>query len=87
MVLGKSSRTLEISRTKIIRNKGHADIHTLKFILSVFMQYLFQQHYPVAWVNTMVFDFKGQLRSGDIILHSWSSFPGKIYILILSVKE
>ena len=49
--------------------------------------YLSQQHYPVAWVNTMVFDFKGQLRSGDIILHSWSSFPGKIYILILSVKE
>ncbi|KAF4008142.1 hypothetical protein G4228_019784 [Cervus hanglu yarkandensis] len=48
---------------------------------------LFQQHYPVAWVNTMVFDFKGQLRSGDITLHSWSSFPDKIYILILSVKE
>jgi phosphatidylinositol-4,5-bisphosphate 3-kinase len=44
-------------------------------------------HYPVAWVNTMVFDFKGQLRSGDVILHSWSSFPGKIYNLIRSVKE
>uniref|UniRef100_A0A667IKM1 phosphatidylinositol-4,5-bisphosphate 3-kinase n=1 Tax=Lynx canadensis TaxID=61383 RepID=A0A667IKM1_LYNCA len=36
------------------------------------------KHYPVAWVNTMVFDFKGQLRSGDIILHSWSSFPDEL---------
>uniref|UniRef100_F7FDA0 Phosphatidylinositol 4,5-bisphosphate 3-kinase catalytic subunit beta isoform n=1 Tax=Monodelphis domestica TaxID=13616 RepID=F7FDA0_MONDO len=35
-------------------------------------------HYPVAWVNTMVFDFKGQLKSGDIILHSWSSFPDEL---------
>uniref|UniRef100_A0A8C0X1K8 Phosphatidylinositol 4,5-bisphosphate 3-kinase catalytic subunit beta isoform n=1 Tax=Castor canadensis TaxID=51338 RepID=A0A8C0X1K8_CASCN len=35
-------------------------------------------HYPVAWVNTMVFDFKGQLRSGDVILHSWSSFPESV---------
>uniref|UniRef100_A0A2I3MD87 Phosphatidylinositol 4,5-bisphosphate 3-kinase catalytic subunit beta isoform n=1 Tax=Papio anubis TaxID=9555 RepID=A0A2I3MD87_PAPAN len=35
-------------------------------------------HYPVAWVNTMVFDFKGQLRTGDIILHSWSSFPDEL---------
>ncbi|XP_054983836.1 phosphatidylinositol 4,5-bisphosphate 3-kinase catalytic subunit beta isoform [Sorex araneus] len=35
-------------------------------------------HYPVAWVNTMVFDFKGQLRSGDVTLHSWSSFPDEL---------
>ncbi|XP_072469635.1 phosphatidylinositol 4,5-bisphosphate 3-kinase catalytic subunit beta isoform isoform X2 [Notamacropus eugenii] len=35
-------------------------------------------HYPVAWVNTMVFDFKGQLKTGDIILHSWSSFPDEL---------
>uniref|UniRef100_A0A4X2KQJ3 phosphatidylinositol-4,5-bisphosphate 3-kinase n=1 Tax=Vombatus ursinus TaxID=29139 RepID=A0A4X2KQJ3_VOMUR len=35
-------------------------------------------HYPVAWVNTMVFDFKGQLKAGDIILHSWSSFPDEL---------
>uniref|UniRef100_A0A2K6KMK9 phosphatidylinositol-4,5-bisphosphate 3-kinase n=1 Tax=Rhinopithecus bieti TaxID=61621 RepID=A0A2K6KMK9_RHIBE len=35
-------------------------------------------HYPVAWVNTMVFDFKGQLRTGDIMLHSWSSFPDEL---------
>lgn len=24
----------------------------------------------------MVFDYKGQLKTGDIILHCWSSFPG-----------
>ncbi|XP_061492720.1 phosphatidylinositol 4,5-bisphosphate 3-kinase catalytic subunit beta isoform isoform X2 [Rhineura floridana] len=35
-------------------------------------------HYPVAWVNTMVFDFKGQLKTGDLILHSWSSFPDEL---------
>ncbi|XP_056138942.1 phosphatidylinositol 4,5-bisphosphate 3-kinase catalytic subunit beta isoform isoform X2 [Lampris incognitus] len=35
-------------------------------------------HYPIAWVNTMVFDYKGQLRTGDIILHSWSSFPDEL---------
>ncbi|XP_042313100.1 phosphatidylinositol 4,5-bisphosphate 3-kinase catalytic subunit beta isoform isoform X2 [Sceloporus undulatus] len=35
-------------------------------------------HYPVAWVNTMVFDFKGQLKSGDFVLHSWSSFPDEL---------
>ncbi|XP_007422311.1 phosphatidylinositol 4,5-bisphosphate 3-kinase catalytic subunit beta isoform [Python bivittatus] len=35
-------------------------------------------HYPVAWVNTMVFDFKGQLKSGDLLLHSWSSFPDEL---------
>uniref|UniRef100_A0A8D2L4A8 phosphatidylinositol-4,5-bisphosphate 3-kinase n=1 Tax=Varanus komodoensis TaxID=61221 RepID=A0A8D2L4A8_VARKO len=35
-------------------------------------------HYPVAWVNTMVFDFKGQLKTGDFTLHSWSSFPDEL---------
>uniref|UniRef100_A0A8C8VG57 Phosphatidylinositol 4,5-bisphosphate 3-kinase catalytic subunit beta isoform n=1 Tax=Pelusios castaneus TaxID=367368 RepID=A0A8C8VG57_9SAUR len=35
-------------------------------------------HYPVAWVNTMVFDFKGQLKSGDLLLHSWTSFPDEL---------
>lgn len=40
------------------------------------------QHYPIAWVNTMVFDYKGQLKTGDIILHSWSSFPGmKMHVI------
>uniref|UniRef100_A0A6Q2XC31 phosphatidylinositol-4,5-bisphosphate 3-kinase n=1 Tax=Esox lucius TaxID=8010 RepID=A0A6Q2XC31_ESOLU len=36
------------------------------------------RHYPIAWVNTMVFDYKGQLKTGDITLHSWSSFPDEL---------
>ncbi|XP_073780479.1 phosphatidylinositol 4,5-bisphosphate 3-kinase catalytic subunit beta isoform isoform X2 [Danio rerio] len=35
-------------------------------------------HYPIAWVNTMVFDYRGQLKTGDIILHCWSSFPDEL---------
>ncbi|XP_067322056.1 phosphatidylinositol 4,5-bisphosphate 3-kinase catalytic subunit beta isoform isoform X2 [Anolis sagrei] len=35
-------------------------------------------HYPVAWVNTMVFDFKGQFKTGDLVLHGWSSFPDEL---------
>lgn len=35
-------------------------------------------HYPIAWVNTMVFDYKGQLKTGDVVLHSWSSFPDEL---------
>uniref|UniRef100_A0A3B4AGN1 phosphatidylinositol-4,5-bisphosphate 3-kinase n=1 Tax=Periophthalmus magnuspinnatus TaxID=409849 RepID=A0A3B4AGN1_9GOBI len=34
--------------------------------------------YPIAWVNTMVFDYKGHLKTGDIILHCWSSFPDEL---------
>ncbi|XP_068173009.1 phosphatidylinositol 4,5-bisphosphate 3-kinase catalytic subunit beta isoform isoform X2 [Antennarius striatus] len=34
--------------------------------------------YPIAWVNTMVFDYKGQLKTGDIVLHCWSSFPDEL---------
>lgn len=30
----------------------------------------------------MVFDFKGQLKTGDFVLHSWSSFPGKTWLVI-----
>uniref|UniRef100_A0A7N8X1L3 phosphatidylinositol-4,5-bisphosphate 3-kinase n=1 Tax=Mastacembelus armatus TaxID=205130 RepID=A0A7N8X1L3_9TELE len=37
-----------------------------------------KNHYPIAWVNTMVFDYKGQLKTGDIILHCWSSFPDEL---------
>uniref|UniRef100_A0A7N6AR02 phosphatidylinositol-4,5-bisphosphate 3-kinase n=1 Tax=Anabas testudineus TaxID=64144 RepID=A0A7N6AR02_ANATE len=37
-----------------------------------------KRHYPIAWVNTMVFDYKGQLKTGDIILHCWSSFPDEL---------
>uniref|UniRef100_A0A672U2P6 phosphatidylinositol-4,5-bisphosphate 3-kinase n=1 Tax=Strigops habroptila TaxID=2489341 RepID=A0A672U2P6_STRHB len=36
------------------------------------------KHYPVAWVNTMVFDYKGQLKNGELVLHSWSSFPDEL---------
>ncbi|KAM9318223.1 phosphatidylinositol 4,5-bisphosphate 3-kinase catalytic subunit beta isoform 2-T2 [Pholidichthys leucotaenia] len=36
------------------------------------------KHYPIAWVNTMVFDYKGQLKTGHIILHCWSSFPDEL---------
>ncbi|XP_051521595.1 phosphatidylinositol 4,5-bisphosphate 3-kinase catalytic subunit beta isoform-like isoform X2 [Myxocyprinus asiaticus] len=35
-------------------------------------------HYPIAWVNTMVFNYRGQLKTGDIILHCWSSFPDEL---------
>uniref|UniRef100_A0A8B9HR82 phosphatidylinositol-4,5-bisphosphate 3-kinase n=1 Tax=Astyanax mexicanus TaxID=7994 RepID=A0A8B9HR82_ASTMX len=35
-------------------------------------------HYPIAWVNTMVFDYRGHLKTGDIILHTWSSFPDEL---------
>ncbi|XP_072428909.1 phosphatidylinositol 4,5-bisphosphate 3-kinase catalytic subunit beta isoform isoform X1 [Chiloscyllium punctatum] len=35
-------------------------------------------HYPIAWVNTMIFDFRGQLKSGDLSLHCWSSFPDEL---------
>uniref|UniRef100_A0A4W3JS83 phosphatidylinositol-4,5-bisphosphate 3-kinase n=1 Tax=Callorhinchus milii TaxID=7868 RepID=A0A4W3JS83_CALMI len=36
------------------------------------------KHYPIAWVNTMVFDFRAQLKSGDLDLHCWSSFPDEM---------
>ncbi|XP_051963061.1 phosphatidylinositol 4,5-bisphosphate 3-kinase catalytic subunit beta isoform-like [Xyrauchen texanus] len=35
-------------------------------------------HYPIAWVNTMVFNYRGHLKTGDIILHCWSSFPDEL---------
>ncbi|XP_063292710.1 phosphatidylinositol 4,5-bisphosphate 3-kinase catalytic subunit delta isoform isoform X1 [Pelobates fuscus] len=31
--------------------------------------------YPIAWVNTMVFDYKDMLKSGEYSLCMWSSFP------------
>ncbi|KAM9317268.1 phosphatidylinositol 4,5-bisphosphate 3-kinase catalytic subunit beta isoform [Gastrophryne carolinensis] len=37
-----------------------------------------KMHSPVAWVNTMVFDYKGQLKTGEHVLHSWSSFPDEL---------
>ncbi|XP_062901982.1 phosphatidylinositol 4,5-bisphosphate 3-kinase catalytic subunit beta isoform [Mobula hypostoma] len=35
-------------------------------------------HYPIAWVNTMVFNFRGQLKNGSLTLHCWSSFPDEL---------
>ncbi|KAM4611165.1 phosphatidylinositol 4,5-bisphosphate 3-kinase catalytic subunit delta isoform-like, partial [Discoglossus pictus] len=32
--------------------------------------------YPIAWVNTMVFDYKDMLKYGEYSLCMWSSFPG-----------
>ncbi|XP_053565829.1 phosphatidylinositol 4,5-bisphosphate 3-kinase catalytic subunit beta isoform [Bombina bombina] len=41
-----------------------------------------KMHYPVSWVNTMVFDYKGQLKTGEHILHTWSSFPDELEELL-----
>ncbi|XP_068136641.1 phosphatidylinositol 4,5-bisphosphate 3-kinase catalytic subunit beta isoform isoform X2 [Hyperolius riggenbachi] len=41
-----------------------------------------KMHSPVAWVNTMVFDYKGQLRTGEHVLYSWSSFPDELEELL-----
>ncbi|XP_078413939.1 phosphatidylinositol 4,5-bisphosphate 3-kinase catalytic subunit delta isoform isoform X1 [Cetorhinus maximus] len=30
---------------------------------------------PIAWVNTMVFDYKDQLKTGDAWLYTWPSVP------------
>lgn len=30
---------------------------------------------PIAWVNTMVFDYKDQLKTGGVWLHTWPSVP------------
>ncbi|KAF4078056.1 hypothetical protein AMELA_G00195000 [Ameiurus melas] len=30
---------------------------------------------PLAWVNTMLFDYKDQLKTGDIFLSTWPSAP------------
>uniref|UniRef100_A0A8C7ZW90 phosphatidylinositol-4,5-bisphosphate 3-kinase n=1 Tax=Oryzias sinensis TaxID=183150 RepID=A0A8C7ZW90_9TELE len=31
---------------------------------------------PIAWVNTMVFDYKDQLKTGEFLLSMWPSVPG-----------
>uniref|UniRef100_A0A672R7S0 Phosphatidylinositol 3-kinase catalytic subunit type 3 n=1 Tax=Sinocyclocheilus grahami TaxID=75366 RepID=A0A672R7S0_SINGR len=31
---------------------------------------------PLAWVNTMVFDYKDQLKTGEFSLSTWPSVPG-----------
>uniref|UniRef100_A0A672LAQ5 phosphatidylinositol-4,5-bisphosphate 3-kinase n=1 Tax=Sinocyclocheilus grahami TaxID=75366 RepID=A0A672LAQ5_SINGR len=36
------------------------------------------KYQTIPWVNTMVFDYRGQLKTGDIILHCWTSFPDEL---------
>uniref|UniRef100_A0A671U0D2 phosphatidylinositol-4,5-bisphosphate 3-kinase n=1 Tax=Sparus aurata TaxID=8175 RepID=A0A671U0D2_SPAAU len=33
---------------------------------------------PIAWVNTMVFDYKDQLKTGEFLLSTWPSVPGDL---------
>uniref|UniRef100_A0AAQ4RLW4 phosphatidylinositol-4,5-bisphosphate 3-kinase n=1 Tax=Gasterosteus aculeatus aculeatus TaxID=481459 RepID=A0AAQ4RLW4_GASAC len=50
---------------KVKKQKSTKNLHTNKY-------------QTIPWVNTMVFDYKGQLKTGDIILHCWSSFPDEL---------
>lgn len=36
------------------------------------------QDCPIAWVNTMVFDYKDQLKTGEFLLSTWPSVPGTV---------
>uniref|UniRef100_A0A8C2X6A4 phosphatidylinositol-4,5-bisphosphate 3-kinase n=1 Tax=Cyclopterus lumpus TaxID=8103 RepID=A0A8C2X6A4_CYCLU len=36
---------------------------------------------PIAWVNTMVFDYKDQLKTGEFLLSTWPSVPDKSDLL------
>ncbi|KAM4589944.1 phosphatidylinositol 4,5-bisphosphate 3-kinase catalytic subunit beta isoform 1-T3 [Fundulus diaphanus] len=60
---------------KVKKQKSTKNPHTNK---SQTIRKAGKVHYPIAWVNTMVFDYKGQLKTGDIILHCWSSFPDEL---------
>ncbi|XP_028699575.1 phosphatidylinositol 4,5-bisphosphate 3-kinase catalytic subunit beta isoform isoform X2 [Macaca mulatta] len=71
LVKGNKLNTEETVKVHVRAGLFHGTELLCKTIVS-------SEHYPVAWVNTMVFDFKGQLRTGDIILHSWSSFPDEL---------
>jgi len=47
--------------------------------LSMWLIYLlFSQDCPLAWVNTMVFDYKDQLKTGEFSLSTWPSVPGTL---------
>uniref|UniRef100_A0A667WL72 phosphatidylinositol-4,5-bisphosphate 3-kinase n=1 Tax=Myripristis murdjan TaxID=586833 RepID=A0A667WL72_9TELE len=37
---------------------------------------------PIAWVNTMVFDYKDQLKTGEFLLSTWPSVPGALNDLL-----
>ncbi|XP_030790480.1 phosphatidylinositol 4,5-bisphosphate 3-kinase catalytic subunit beta isoform isoform X2 [Rhinopithecus roxellana] len=71
LVKGNKLNTEETVKVHVRAGLFHGTELLCKTIVS-------SEHYPVAWVNTMVFDFKGQLRTGDIMLHSWSSFPDEL---------
>ncbi|MBN3300650.1 PK3CB kinase, partial [Amia calva] len=60
---------------KVKKQKSTKNIHASKYQT---IRKAGKVHYPIAWVNTMVFDYRGQLKTGDIILHSWSSFPDEL---------
>lgn len=80
----KSTKNPHINKYQTIRKAGKVVsgthiIRQVPFFQTILYWLTFNcmiQHYPIAWVNTMVFDYKGQLKTGDIILHCWSSFPG-----------
>ncbi|XP_029026989.1 phosphatidylinositol 4,5-bisphosphate 3-kinase catalytic subunit beta isoform [Betta splendens] len=60
---------------KVKKQKSTRNAHVNKFQT---IRKAGKVHYPIAWVNTMVFDYKGQLKTGDNILHCWSSFPDEL---------
>lgn len=49
-------------------------------LIKAHCQCLSLQDCPIAWVNTMVFDYKDQLKTGEFSLSMWSSVPGT-YVL------
>lgn len=46
-------------------------------IVVIFCIFLLQDC-PIAWVNTMVFDYKDQLKTGEFLLSTWPSVPGTL---------
>uniref|UniRef100_W5MA77 phosphatidylinositol-4,5-bisphosphate 3-kinase n=1 Tax=Lepisosteus oculatus TaxID=7918 RepID=W5MA77_LEPOC len=60
---------------KVKKQKSTKNIHATKYQT---IRKAGKVHYPIAWVNTMVFDYRGQLKTGELILHGWSSFPDEL---------
>lgn len=52
---------------------GSFEIHPQTLLFCVCLSL---QDCPIAWVNTMVFDYKDQLKTGEFHLSMWSSVPG-----------
>lgn len=55
-------------------------------LIKAHCQCLSLQDCPIAWVNTMVFDYKDQLKTGEFSLSMWSSVPGT-YVLLHFLKK